>query len=289
MNGVNKMTFHISDQTTLGKVVLKVEDLGKMTDFYINVIGLDILDQSDQEVDLGIDADKRVLLTLRLLDQPSRKKTAPGLYHIAFLLPSRKDLGNVVKRFQQNQHGITGAADHGYSEAIYLYDPELNGIEIYRDKNREQWDIGENGSIEGVTDPMDFEGVYAAADPEPAHKFPSGTIVGHVHLQVSDLEHSREFLGHVLGMGLKSDFSGQALFYAAGNYHHHIGNNIWSTKGTETADPDAPGLDYFEIIVPQLGDIKNHLDDISYDFQELSSEEIVLSHPDGIQVHILQR
>ena len=283
------MTFNISGEATLGKVVLKVENLDEMMDFYVNVIGLDIIDKKNQEVDLGIDTDKKVLLTLRRLDEPSRKRTAPGLYHIAFLLPSRKDLGNIVKRFQQNQQAITGAADHGYSEAIYLYDPELNGIEIYHDKDRNQWDIRDDGSIEGVTDPMDFEGVYAAADSEPAQKFPSGTTVGHVHLQVSDLEHSREFFGDVLGMGLKSSFSGQALFYAAGNYHHHIGNNIWSTQGTEAADSNAPGLDYFEIIVPQLGDIKSHLNEVSYDFQELSSEEIVLSHPDGMEVHILQR
>ncbi len=283
------MTFNISDQTRLGKVVIKVEDLEKMTHYYTEVIGLDIISQDEQKADLGIAADESVLLRLELLEQPAPKKTATGLYHIAFLLPSRKNLGNVVKRFQQNQYGITGASDHGYSEAIYLYDPELNGIEIYRDKDKKEWDIREDGSIEGITERMDFEAVYAAADAEPAEKFPSGTVVGHVHLQVADLDHSRQFFGDVLGMGLKSEYDGKALFYAAGDYHHHIGNNVWTTQGKAAADPQAPGLDYFEIIIPQLDELKSHLKEIDYDFQELSPTEITLNHPDGIEVRILEK
>lgn len=284
------MTFNISNQTRLGKVVIKVEDLEKMTNYYTEVIGLDIINEDERKVDLGIAADESVLLRLELLDQPAPKKTTTGLYHIAFLLPSRKDLGNVVKQhFQQNQYGITGASNHGYSEAIYLYDPELNGIEIYRDKDKEEWDIREDGSIEGITERMDFEAVYAAADAEPAEKFPSGTVVGHVHLQVADLDHSRQFFGDVLGMGLKSEYDGKALFYAAGDYHHHIGNNVWTTQGRAAADPHAPGLDYFEIIIPQLDELKSHLKEIDYDFQELSPTEITLNHPDGIQVRILEK
>lgn len=275
------MTFQISDRAHIGKVVLKVNDLDKMTTYYRDQIGLDLLSQEGQVSQLGIKEDGEVLIELRQLDQVKDKRTATGLYHLALLLPTRKDLGNVLKRFQQTQVGLTGASNHGYSEALYLYDPELNGIEIYRDKDMSEWDIDEDGTIHGITERMDAEGVYAAADVEPPAKMPSGTIMGHVHLQVSDLENSKSFLGDVIGMGLKTEFGDQALFYAAGDYHHHIGNNVWATRDKPANEADAPGLDYFEIVVPDLNVMTDHFDQIDYDYKSLSDQEVSLMHPDG--------
>lgn len=282
------MSYQISDQTYLGKVVLKVNGLDHMVDFYNETIGLEVFNRDETSAQLGIAGQDQVLLELKALDNQAKKRTTTGLYHMAFLLPNRQDLGYVLKHFQQQNQALTGAADHGYSEAVYLYDPELNGIEIYADKDKSEWDYQADGKIEGVTEPLDLVALMQLAESGQQDKFPAGTTMGHVHLQVADLDHSREFFGQVLGMNLKSEFKGQALFYAAGDYHHHIGNNTWATEGKGAAEATDPGLDYFEIILPDLSGLMNHLDESAYPYKNISEDEIALSHPDGIDIHILQ-
>lgn len=282
------MAFKLSEKLQIGKVVLKVNDLSRMVEFYRDVIGLELYEKNDHQAQLGIQGQNQVLVELQALDQPVEKRTRPGLYHMAFLLPDRQDLGHVLRHFQKVNQPLTGSADHGYSEAIYLYDPEYNGIEIYVDKDKSQWDYQDDGKIEGVTEPLDLLTLYDLAQ-DPVHsQFPQGTVMGHVHLQVSDVEHSRYFLGQVLGLDLKSEFNGQALFYAAGDYHHHIGNNEWATKGKQPAADTDPGLAYFELIVPDLGPLIEHLDDIDYVYEVLDGRGIRLDHPDRIDFHILQ-
>ena len=146
----------------LGKVALKVNDLKKMTQFYQEAIGLDLMEEKENSVVLGVAADNTPLVELIQLAAPSNRKRTTGLFHLAILLPTRADLGSILYHLLTKKYAIDGASDHGYSEAIYLNDPEGNGIEIYRDKDMSDWDIRPDGKIEGVTEAMDADGVIGA-------------------------------------------------------------------------------------------------------------------------------
>ncbi len=220
-------TFQLSATAHIGRVALKVANLEKMTRFYQEVIGLQVLEQSAIQSTLGVD--NTVLLELHKVQEPLPLTPKTGLYHVAFLLPTRKDLGNALRHYLTIEAPLIGASDHGYSEAIYLNDPEGNGIEVYRDKPQSEWDIRTDGEIVGVTLEMDAEAVIAASD-GAGDGFPAGTTVGHVHLKVADLMQTEKFYTEVLGLSLKNNFGNQAKFFAAGDYHHHIGSNIWLGK-----------------------------------------------------------
>lgn len=215
---------------------------------------------------------------------PLTRKT--GLFHIAFLLPTRKDLGNTLIHYLQSNAPIDGASDHGYSEALYLTDPEGNGIEVYRDKPKSEWDIREDGEIVGITKEMDAEGVVAAADSQQS-SFPTGTIVGHVHLKVADLAQTETFYTQVVGLSLKNNFGNQAKFFAAGDYHHHIGSNTWMGKGvTPMADNDL-GLAYYTFVLPDkeaFESLLTHLEKENVSLTLESSRRLALLDPNGIQV-----
>lgn len=284
------MTYKLSTTAYLGKVVLKVNDLAEMTQFYTDMIGLDVLESEGNTVDLGIKADGTYLVRLEELAEKVPAYQTTGLYHLAFLLPERADLAHNLKHLVENRVQLDGASDHGYSEAIYLNDPEWNGIEIYADKNRSEWDIRLDGTIGAVTEPMDLPGVMASgqkkAEPDP-YKMPSGTIMGHVHLSVADINDSQSFFEDVLGFDLKLDFHGQAKFYAAGGYHHHIGSNAWVSKNAPAPQANHRGLKYYEVITDNFTDFIPHLDEIGYDYKKLSETAVELVGPNGIAVHVL--
>ncbi len=208
------------EKWTIDSVDLNVANLENMTDFYTRQIGLKILNQTADMVELGADT---VLLRLYRLQNPKPVKMS-GLYHFALLVPERKVLAEIFVTFY-HKGLLDGASDHGYSEALYLNDPEGNGIEIYCDKPQKQWDIRENGQIEGVTEQIDVQGLTALAS-EPFEVFPDGTKMGHVHLMVRDLQKTQSFYND-LGFDLKSDYGSQAKFFAKGLYHHHVGANTW--------------------------------------------------------------
>ncbi|EUJ33406.1 bleomycin resistance protein [Listeria floridensis FSL S10-1187] len=283
--------FTIASTLKLGKVVLKVMNLEAMTQFYQEIIGLDLLEQTEGVSVLGIKADGTVLLELRrsvaMTVQTGRKT---GLYHTAFLVPERSDLGNALLHYIKKQAPIIGASDHGYSEALYLNDPEGNGIEVYRDKPSEVWDVRADGRIEGITIEMDADGVVAAADErENWSGFPSGTSIGHVHLKVADLNQTEQFYTKMLGLSLKTVFPNQAIFLAAGGYHHHIGANVWSGTGIPPMNENDIGLDYYSFILPEQTEfdrLKNHLETNEIDFLASEADTIELLDPNGIKIKI---
>ncbi|PTQ82687.1 catechol 2,3-dioxygenase [Trichococcus patagoniensis] len=270
----------------LGKVALKVNDLKKMTQFYQEAIGLDLLEQKENAAVLGVAADNTPLVELIQLDAPSDRKLTTGLFHLAILLPTRADLGSILYHLLTKKYAIDGASDHGYSEAIYLTDPEGNGIEIYRDKERSIWDVRPDGKIEGVTEAMDADGVIGAMV-KIYDGIPSGSIMGHVHLTVHDLVETQQFYENVLGISLKSDFFGQAKFFAAGNYHHHIGSNMWAGKKLPAAEENQPGLAYFTWVVADHAAyeaLKGRLNNEGISFEE-SANELIFKDNSGIEIH----
>ena len=191
------------------QVTLKVADLDKMVNFYTKTIGLKLLKQGEGRAWLAPQGTNDAILVLKELTAGEENQGTTGLYHIAFLLPTRKDLGNMLLWLLQENVQI-GAADHGYSEALYLSDPENNGIEIYWDKPEEVWDIRPNGEIIGVTEELDGDSLAAEAD---GHwlGISEGSKIGHIHLKVADLDATETFYKN-LGFGLKSNFGQQAKF-----------------------------------------------------------------------------
>lgn len=280
--------FSINPSAHTGAVGLKTANLDKQIEFYTEVIGLEVLALDDGQAVLGIKETETELLILRKITAPSIRQRKAGLYHTAFLLPTRKDLGNTLFALLSKKAPIIGASDHGYSEAVYLEDPEGNGIEIYRDKPQSEWDIQSDGRIAGITIEMDAEGVLASRD-EATDKFPVGTTVGHVHLSVADLTKTEDFYREVLGMGLKDRFGSQARFFAAGNYHHHIGTNVWGGKDLSAPTEKDLGLDFFTILVPDtesLTALKENLERQGVNDMKVKDKSIVLLDPNGLTVKI---
>ncbi|NGP46697.1 VOC family protein [Bacillaceae bacterium SIJ1] len=241
------MNFHREPVTNVSQVNLKIQDLERSIAFYTEVIGLNVLEQTSTSAILSADG-KTALVTIKQLDQvtPKQRRTT-GLYHFALLLPKRADLANIVQHFREN--GVQfGSSDHLVSEALYLSDPDGNGIEIYADRDPSEWHWRE-GEVAMSVDPLDFSGLLSAA----THQWkglPAKTVMGHVHLHVADLNKAEAFYTKGLGFEVVSRIGTQALFISDGKYHHHIGLNTWNGVGAPSSPQNSVGLDHFTIIMP---------------------------------------
>lgn len=232
----------------VGPVRLAVRDLAGAAAFYAERVGLRVRERasatdvhgSRKLVRLGAGGDD--LLVLESAPLSRRASGTTGLYHFAILVPSRPDLARALARLAATRTPLTGAADHGVSEALYLDDPEGNGIEIYRDRPRDEWPF-EGESLAMGTDPLDLDGLLEAADERgAAGVLPNGTGVGHVHLHVGDLEAAERFYAGILGFDVTQRYGSGALFLSAGGYHHHVGLNTWLGAGAPPPPPGAAGL-----------------------------------------------
>ena len=270
----------------LGRSALTVSDERAVVDFYRDVIGLSVLSREESTTLLG--AGDAPLLEVRH-DPTARPRPddATGLFHDAFLLPSRAALGDALERIRERSESrLTGASDHGVSEALYLEDPEGNGVELYRDRPRSEWPRDDEGGVRIGSWPLDLESVAAAADGTARESVPDGTTLGHVHLEVSSLETAREFYVETLGFDVKTA-APQALFVAAGDYHHHLGLNTWNGRSAPVAG-DHCGLARFELVVPSseaVAAIRDRLEaaDIGVDERD---DGLEFTDPDGIRIRL---
>jgi len=237
----------IDAATTVGQVTLGVADLDMMVRFYQQVIGLSVLERTAQSAELGLFE----LPLIRFEARPNGRlyPRATGLFHLAIRLPTRQDLGQWLKHFIATQGRlIDGAGDHLVSEALYLSDPEGNGLELYRDRPRESWQY--NGErVKMATLPVDLPALVADGWRTPFTGLPAGTTMGHVHLQVDNLAKAVWFYRDVLGFTLMEEFPG-AGFLGAGGYHHHIGVNTWHSQGATPPPKGSLGLLNYTIICP---------------------------------------
>lgn len=206
------------------KIELNVSSIEKSLDFYINNLGFTVLKRTNDFVSLTVDQTNEMIRLYETKDaSPIDRKL--GVYHFALLLPTRKDLSIFLKHLIQNQIPITGAADHLVSEAIYLQDPDGIGIEIACDREQIYWD-NDKLSVPMDTLPFDYPGVYYEdKDHSEFTKLPQNTIIGHLHLQVSDLEKACDFYHHTIGFEITSKDFGGAVFLADASYHHHLALN----------------------------------------------------------------
>jgi catechol 2,3-dioxygenase len=251
--GVRPPAFRLPSDTRIGRVTLQVADLERSLDFYRDVIGFRVIrldDAGSRSALLGVRGDERVLLELREkpLVRSVPKRGRLGIYHFAVLLPTRGDLGRFLRH--AGQRGVhIGAADHFYSEAAYLVDPDGVTIEVYRDRPRAEWVVNQEGEVVGTTEPLDFEDVLRETGADPYNGLPSGTTIGHMHFYVGDLARAEAFYHAALGFAkVNWSFPG-ALFVSAGAYHHHVGLNTWAA-GSPTAGDDDAKLVTWELLLP---------------------------------------
>jgi catechol 2,3-dioxygenase len=280
---INQHMARLHPATHIGSAALTIADLARSVEFYTRVIGLTVLTQNEQTAVLGT-RDEQPLLTLvqqvGARPQPAR---STGLYHIAILLPRRADLALFVLRLATSGYPLSGVADHLVSEALYLSDPDGNGLEVYRDRPRETWQW-HNGLVQMATDPLDVEALLTEgqelAAGENWHEAANGTTIGHMHLRVGNIEQARHFYADLLGFDVVQQLPG-ALFVSAGGYHHHLGLNTWQSRNAPRPPADSAGLRLFTIQIPdveELDQLQLRLQTAQWPF-ERHEEEIVVRDP----------
>jgi catechol 2,3-dioxygenase len=234
----------IDPHTAVGEVHLTISDLDRSLRFYQNQLGFTVHTRRDRIARLG--AGGADLLVLSQCEDAPRVRGTTGLYHFAILVPSRADLGRALRRLVDTDTVMQGAADHGVSEALYLADPDGNGIEVYRDRPREQWPyVG--GELRMGADPLDLESILAERAGGDGAGLAPETTIGHVHLHVSRLAEAERFYVDVLGFELMQRYGPSALFVSAGGYHHHFGLNTWAGVGAPPPPPGALGLHHVNV------------------------------------------
>jgi catechol 2,3-dioxygenase len=241
----------IHPDTSIGLVTLRVADLKRSRRFYEGILAFQPVQQTPGRVVLGDQAKQPLLELIEVPGAAPQPRRATGLYHVAFVFPTRADLGRELLRVARAGLQV-GQGDHLVSEALYISDPDDNGLELYRDRPRSEWHWT-NGMVEMATDPVDIRGLIAEGerDAEPWEVIPAGTRVGHIHLQVGDIQEARRFYSTILGFDVTADLSAHgALFVSAGGYHHHIGLNTWHSRGAKPTPANAAGLQTYVIAIP---------------------------------------
>lgn len=275
--------------TSVGTITLLTADLPRLQAFYTGLLGLDVLGKTAEEVTLG--AHGTPMLRLRGAVLPPASVSRPGLYHTAFLLPTRADLGRWLAHAAQVGLRI-GSGDHLVSEAFYLSDPDGNGVEIYADRPSDTWTF-QDGQVQMDTVAVNTGAVLSSAglgpdtlaDTPPYAGAPAGTVVGHIHLKVGSAEQAAQFYRDTLGMDLMADL-GNAVFMSWGGYHHHVGLNEWHTRGQAAPQSPALGLDEVEFLSPDLVGLRSHLKDRT-DVQD-GGDHLSLRDPWGNRITVRQ-
>ena len=248
VNGMSMGESTLPAEAAPGAVRLVVADLDRTTEFYERTLGIEPLERSTEIVRLGA-GDGALVELVHDPGAPARPQGTTGLFHLAILVPDRPALAATLRRVAGAGWRFTGASDHLVSEALYLRDPEGNGIEIYRDRPREDWPRA-NGTIQMDSLPLDLEDLLTEPEPAQAERMPPQTRMGHVHLNVSDLAASEGFYTGLLGFDVTVRGYPGALFLSAGGYHHHVGLNTWGGEGAPQPPPGARGLRWFELVLP---------------------------------------
>jgi catechol 2,3-dioxygenase len=246
----------IAADTSLGAVSLTVSDLARSRPFYETALGLSVREADDGALAFGVPGGADLV---RLYGDPSAPvldRRATGLYHQAILFPTRLDLAHALVRLAEAQWSLDGVADHLVSEALYLSDPDGNGIELYRDRPRDEWRY-DGGQLQMATLPLDLrrlaDELSAAEGAQPT--VPAGTVMGHVHLQVAGIPDAEAFYHGVLGFDVITRGYPGALFVSAGGYHHHLGLNTWHSAGSGPAAPGSVGLRSYEVVLPDRAEL----------------------------------
>ena len=283
--GINMYPLYNS-QIQLNEVALNVNHLLQETEFYTKGLGLQILTQSDTEVLLGVGTTPLVRLIQTTIDKSV--KESYGLYHLAIHLPTREALGDFLRHAVHTSLPLVGAADHGYSEAIYLEDFEGNGIEVYHDKPVNVWDIREDGRIIGVTEEMAGQEIYELSLDKVPYQMPEGTRMGHVHLSAKNSKESMEYLTTLLPVADKFSVP-SGSWIASGDYHHHLAVNQWGGPHLDIRVKNVPGLAYYTVETNNdsvFKDILQKATVLATTVEKHSEKEVDITDNNGITVRV---
>lgn len=246
---MNTTSISIHSETCIGYVQLIVSNLARSLTFYQDILGFRFHRRDGDTAYLGAGSPDLLLLTERPGAQPRPPRTT-GLYHFAILVPSRADLAQVLFHLVETRTQLQGLSDHLVSEAIYLADPDDNGIEIYSDRPRSTWPL-DGTKVRMDTKALDVEGLLSVSGRDEAWSgLTAETVIGHMHLQVANLAEAQAFYVGILGFDIVQCYGSQALFVSAGGYHHHIGLNTWAGIGASPPPVDAVGLRTFLVRLP---------------------------------------
>lgn len=243
------MIFHQQPTTYPKQVHLMVKDLSSATNFYKHILGLHILEKTPSIVKFTTNRQDAILTIEETIAPKNHVPNAAGLYHMAFLVPSKEELGSVFNHIRSSGYPFSGASDHMVSEALYLNDVDGNGIEIYYDRSPEVWNW-QNSQVEMTIDPLDIKSLMASAGQTVWSGMPIETVMGHVHLSVANLAEAEAFYVHGLGFDIVNRYGTQALFISSNGYHHHIALNIWGHPSSIERDEHTLGLKNYSIVYP---------------------------------------
>lgn len=277
--------FHREPNTFVGQVSINVTNLESAITFYQNIIGFKVLEQTERKVVLTADGKTGLLTLEQPVDVIAKEGRTSGLYHFALLLPTRADLSIFLRNLLQTGYKF-GASDHIVSEALYITDPDGNGIEIYRDRPSSEW-TWSNGEVSMASDPLNGESLLAESDSE-WRGLPADTIMGHIHLHVSDLQKAEEFYMKGLGFTIVSHYP-QAIFIATGGYHHHIALNTWQGVGAPTPKKNSVGLNWYTLVFPSeeaRGKVIEQLREIGASVQ-VENDLFVTVDPSGNKIQLV--
>jgi catechol 2,3-dioxygenase len=277
----------------MGAVSLTVSDLEPARRFYEHALGLRPEELDDGGVLFGAPGTPALVRLHGDASAPPLDRQATGLFHLAILLPSRHDLAQALVRLAQARWPLDGVADHLVSEALYLSDPDGNGIELYRDRPRDEWRY-QGDQLEMATLPLDLNDLAGelSGSESAQPRVPEGTTMGHVHLQVSDIPQAEAFYHGVLGFDVTTRGYPGALFVSAGGYHHHLGLNTWHSRGSGPAAPGAVGLRAYEIVLPgqaELDQVLGRIDAAGIDTEPAGSGVTAVRDPSGNVIHLRAR
>lgn len=281
--------FQLPAATHIGNAHFIVADMERALDFYVQQLGFSELSREGSTVVLSADhVASHIELTEKKGAGPKPSRST-GLYHVAIRFPDRTALARAFSRLALLRYPFGGFSDHAVSEALYLSDPDGNGLEMYVDRPRDTWKF-QDGQVQMTTEPLDVDDLLAQADkdPSPYTGVHPQTGIGHVHLHVSDLQKARAFYVDLLGLDIASDWSGHgAIFVSAGGYHHHIGLNIWA--GKVPPPPNVVGLKSFQLVIPDqaaLDEVVARLQGAGVTVERLPSGAVLTHDYDGNAVEL---
>jgi catechol 2,3-dioxygenase len=281
-------TATLHEDVQIGLVQIRVSKLERSLAFYQNVVGLKVLRTNGSVAELTADG-QQVLLVLREIEHARMQpRKGAGLYHFAILVPDRPSLGLVLRNLIDSEIEV-GQGDHLVSEALYIQDPDNNGIELYRDRPRDTWKRDAQGDYIMTTDPVDVDGLLAASEGLTWNGLPAGTVIGHVHFHVGDLAQAKKFYVDALGFEPTTHYGNSALFISAGGYHHHMGLNIWAGQGAPATPDDAPGIDYFTLQLPdgrEIAEVAERVRQAGYSVAE-AADGVTLTDPWNIGIKLI--
>lgn len=286
--GIAPSGFRLPDATHLGRVRLQVADLDRSIAYYETVIGLRVVDRAGDVATLGPHGADAVLVELRAKAgvRAVARRGHIGLYHFAILLPDRASLGRLIAHLAAiDVHA--GMSDHFVSEAIYLQDPDGLGIEVYADRPRSEWRSADR-QLAMTTNPLDVHDVVRAGGGVSWTGAPTGTVIGHVHLYVRDLDEASAFYHEALGLDKVVWGYPGALFMSAGGYHHHLGTNTWAAGAPLPTDDDARLVEW-EIVVPDAASVARAAESLENHGADVRREkgDVVAHDPWGTQLRIV--